>query len=41
MAARWGKTGVVKELVEGEADLNLQNNVCQSVEEILASYPDC
>ena len=28
MAARWGETGVVKELVEGGADLNLQNNVC-------------
>ena len=26
---RWGKTGVVKELVEGGADLNLQNKVCQ------------
>ena len=29
MAARWGETGVVKELVEGGADLNLQNKVCQ------------
>ena len=28
-AARSGKTGVVKALVEGGADLNLQNNVCQ------------
>ena len=26
-AARWGETGVVKELVEGGADLNLQKNV--------------
>ena len=29
-AARVGKTGVVKELVKGGTDLNLQNNVCQS-----------
>ena len=29
MAASRGKIGVVKELVEGGADLNLQNNVCQ------------
>ena len=29
MAALMGKTGVVKELVEAEADLNLQNKVCQ------------
>ena len=29
MAARWGKTGVVKELVEGGAVLNLKNFVCQ------------
>ena len=29
MAARWGRTDVVKELVEGGADLNLQNKVCQ------------
>ena len=29
MAARRGKTGVVKELVEGGAGLNLQNKVCQ------------
>ena len=30
MEAAWrGKTGVVKELVEGGADLNLQNKVCQ------------
>ena len=29
MAARWGKTGVIKELVEGGADLNLQDKVCQ------------
>ena len=29
VAARWGMTGVVKELVEGVADLNLQDNVCQ------------
>ena len=28
-AAREGMTGVAKELVEGGADLNLQNNVCQ------------
>ena len=28
-AARWGMTGVVKELVEGGADLNLQDKVCQ------------
>ena len=29
MAIMKGKTGVVKELVEGGADLNLQNKVCQ------------
>ena len=29
VAARMGKTRVVKELVEGGADLNLQNKVCQ------------
>ena len=30
MEAAWrGMTGVVKELVEGGADLNLQDNVCQ------------
>ena len=30
MWAAWkGETGVVKELVEGGADLNLQNKVCQ------------
>ena len=29
VAAMWGKTGVVKELVERGADLNLQNKVCQ------------
>ena len=29
MAAREGETGVVKELVEGGADLDLQNEVCQ------------
>ena len=29
MAAWSGKTGVVNELVEGGADLNLQNKVCQ------------
>ena len=28
MAAREGETGVVKELVEGGAHLNLQNKVC-------------
>ena len=28
MAALMGKTGVLKELVEAGADLNLQNNVC-------------
>ena len=28
-AAGSGETGVVKELVEGGADLNLQNKVCQ------------
>ena len=28
-AARRGRTGVVKELVKGGADLNLQNRVCQ------------
>ena len=28
-AAREGETGVVKELMKGGADLNLQNNVCQ------------
>ena len=28
-AAVKGKTGVVKELVKGGADLNLQNKVCQ------------
>ena len=28
-AAVKGETGVVKELVEGGADLNLQNKVCQ------------
>ena len=28
-AARWGKTGVVKDLMKGGAQLNLQNNVCQ------------
>ena len=27
-AARMGETGVVKKLVEGGADLNLQNKVC-------------
>ena len=27
-AVRRGKTGVVKELVKGGADLNMQNNVC-------------
>ena len=29
VAARRGETEVVKELVEGGADLNLQNKVCQ------------
>ena len=30
MVAAWrGETGVVKELVEGGADLNRQNKVCQ------------
>ena len=29
VAVRWGETGVVKELVEGGADLNLQDKVCQ------------
>ena len=29
VAVRWGMTGVVKELVEGGADLNIQNRVCQ------------
>ena len=28
VAVRRGKTGVVKELVERGADLNLQDNVC-------------
>ena len=28
-AVRRGMTGVVKELVKGGADLNLQNKVCQ------------
>ena len=28
-AVRWGMTGVVKELMKGGADLNLQNKVCQ------------
>ena len=28
-AARSGKIAVVKELVDGGADVNLQNNVCQ------------
>ena len=28
-AARRGRTGVVKELRKGGADLNLQNKVCQ------------
>ena len=28
-AFRWGRTGVVKELMKGGADLNLQNEVCQ------------
>ena len=27
VAVRWGDTGVVKELVDGGADLNLQNKV--------------
>ena len=29
MAVRRGKTGVIKELVETGADLNLRNEVCQ------------
>ena len=29
VAAMRGETGVVKELVKGGADLNLQNKVCQ------------
>ena len=29
VAVKSGETEVVKELVEGGADLNLQNNVCQ------------
>ena len=29
VAARWGETEIVKELVEGGADLNLQDKVCQ------------
>ena len=29
MAARRGETGVVKELMKGGTDLNLQNKVCQ------------
>ena len=29
MAVREGMTGVVKKLVKGGADLNLQNKVCQ------------
>ena len=29
MAVRRGKTGVVKDLMKGGADLNLQNKVCQ------------
>ena len=29
VAARRGETGVVKDLVKGGADLNLQNKVCQ------------
>ena len=29
VAAVRGETGVVKELMKGGADLNLQNNVCQ------------
>ena len=29
VAVTWGKTGVVKELIEGGADMNLQNKVCQ------------
>ena len=29
VAARRGESGVVKELVEGGADLYLQNKVCQ------------
>ena len=28
-ATKWGRTRVVKELVEGGADLNLQDEVCQ------------
>ena len=30
MAVRRGETGVVKELVEARADMNLQNKVCQN-----------
>ena len=30
MAARWGDTGAVKELMKGGADLNLQNKVCDT-----------
>ena len=29
VAVRWGKTGVVEDLMKGGADLNLQNKVCQ------------
>ena len=29
VAVKCGEPGVVKELVEGGADLNLQDNVCQ------------
>ena len=29
MAVRKGKAGVIKELVEAGADVNLQNEVCQ------------
>ena len=29
MAVRMGKTGVIKELVEAGADMNVQNEVCQ------------
>ena len=29
VAVKRGRTGVVKELVEGGADLNLQDKVCQ------------
>ena len=29
IAVRIGETGVVKEMVEAGADLNLQNNVCK------------